>query len=113
MSVSKTDMASGSRPLGSDLAKVDAYENTASDYEESPEVTTEEFARARLNRNGIPVRHGRLKILVSIELDEDILASFKELGGDWQAAINGDLRHCMITRREGRRLPHRGDRRKR
>ncbi len=36
MSVSKTDMASGSRPLGSDLAKVDAYENTASDYVKFP-----------------------------------------------------------------------------
>ena len=49
-------MNGSKKTTGSDLAKVDAYENTAADYEELPEVTDEEFARAVPHRAGQPLQ---------------------------------------------------------
>jgi uncharacterized protein (DUF4415 family) len=85
------------RPIGSDLRKVDAYENTAADYEEIPEITEEDFARAVPHRNGVPVR-GRPplgeqpKRQVTLRLDQDVLDHFRSAGAGWQSRINAALR---------------------
>ena len=49
-------MNGSKKTTGSDLAKVDAYENTPADYEELPEITDEEFARAVPHRAGRPLQ---------------------------------------------------------
>lgn len=45
--------------IGSDLAKVDAHEITPEEYEEIPELTDEQLARADLYIGGKLVRRGR------------------------------------------------------
>lgn len=85
---------SGSRDaIGSDLAKVDAYRNTAADYDEVPEGTDEDFARATVNRGGVPMRGrpalgDRAKKQVTLRLDPNIVSYFRESGDGWQSRIN-------------------------
>lgn len=98
-------MTGSKRSAGSDLAKVDAYENTAADYEELPEVTDEEFERAVPHRNGVPLRGrppigDRPKKLVSLRLDQDVIEHFRGRGPGWQSAINAELRKSMLRASE-------------
>ena len=55
-------MSRKKRLLGSDLAKVDAYVLGPKDYEEIPELTSEDFARAALHIGGVPVKRGDPRI---------------------------------------------------
>ena len=93
-------MTVNKRNIGSDLAKVDAYVNTAADYEEIPEITDEEFARAAVHRNGVPVRGrpilgDRPKKQITLRLDQDIIESFRARGAGWQGMINAALRKAL------------------
>lgn len=92
-------MSASKRSIGSDLAKVDAYENSAAGYEEIPEITNEQFARAVRHKNGVSVRGrpplDRPKKLVSIRLDQDVLDHYRNLGPGWQSQINAMLRQGM------------------
>jgi uncharacterized protein (DUF4415 family) len=87
----------GSKPIGSDLKKVDAYVLGPKDYEEIPELTDEWFERATLHIGGVPVPRGRPKALapkqaVSLRLDPDVIAHFRRSGRGWQSRINAALR---------------------
>ena len=90
-------MGASKRSLGSDLAKVDAYQNTTADYEEIPELDAAFFERAVIHRNGVPVR-GRPplgdqpKKQVTLRIDQDILEHFRSRGAGWQGMINAALR---------------------
>ncbi len=85
---------SGSRhAIGSDLAKVDTYRNTTVDYDEIPEGTDEDFARAIVNKGGVPVRGrpalgDRAKKQVTLRLDPHVISYFRETGEGWQSRIN-------------------------
>ena len=48
-------MVENRRGLGSDLAKVDAYENTGADYAEIAELDDDFFNKAKLEVNGKPI----------------------------------------------------------
>ncbi len=50
--------AKNSKPIGSDLKKVDEYVLGPKDYEEIPELTDEDFARATPHIGGVPVPRG-------------------------------------------------------
>lgn len=85
---------SGSRhAIGSDLAKMDVYRNTAADYDEIPEGTDEDFADAIVNKGGVPLRGrpalgDRAKKQVTLRLDPHIVSYFRETGDGWQTRIN-------------------------
>ena len=51
-------MARNKPNKGSDLKTVDAYVLGPKDYEEIPELTEEDFARAVLHIGGVPVKGG-------------------------------------------------------
>lgn len=85
---------SGSRhAIGSDLDRVDSYQNGAADYEEIAEGTDEDFARATVNKGGVPVRGrpalgDRAKKQVTLRLDPHIVSYFRETGNGWQSRVN-------------------------
>ena len=86
-----------SKPVGSDLKKVDAYVLGPKDYEEIPELTDEWFERADLYEGGKLVSRGRPKAdvtkdAVSLRLDRDVLAHYRGTGRGWQSRINAALR---------------------
>ena len=87
-------MTASKKSIGSDLAKVDAYVNTAADYKELPEITDEEFARAVVHHNRVPVRMGRppsgdrSKQQVTLRLDPEVIEQFKATGAGWQTRMN-------------------------
>ena len=74
-------------PIGSDLAKVDAYENKPADYEELPELDEAFFARGAPLR-GRPPLNGATKEQVTLRLDPTIRARFRSSGPGWQGRIN-------------------------
>jgi len=97
MSGKKRATVRSSKPIGSDLKKVDAYVLGPKDYEEIPELTDEWFRRADLYEGGKLIRRGRPclpnpKRPVSLRLDPDVLAHFRRGGRGWQSRINAALR---------------------
>lgn len=80
------------RSIKSDLKKVDAYRLKSSDYGDAPELTDEQIAQTVVKRRGRPPLSGETKSRVTLRLDTDILASYRETGEGWQGRINADLR---------------------
>ncbi len=73
------------RTYGSDFAKVDAYENTAEDYEEAPEATEEMIARGRILRDD-----GREE-LIRLWIPVAIADRWRKSGPDWQERMIATL----------------------
>ena len=57
--MSENKDAMDDRPIGSDLARVDANVDDASNYDEVPEITVERFYRAMPHFAGLPTRGRR------------------------------------------------------
>ncbi len=93
-------MTGNKRTIGSDLAKVDAYVNTAADYEELPDMSDLDPAAGVFQRAGVPVV-GRPPIgekskkQITLRLDPDVIEAFKATGAGWQARMNDVLRKGM------------------
>jgi len=68
------------------------------DPDDAPELTDEWFAGADFYREGKLIRHGGRpkkvapKKAVSLRLDPDVVAHFREEGPGWQSRINAALR---------------------
>ncbi len=108
MSGKKRATVGSSKPIGSNLKKVDAYVLGPKDYEEIPELTDEWFRRADLYEGGKLVRRGRppssnRKRAVSLRLDPDVLAHFRRTGRGWQSRINAVLRKAAKLPKEKRK----------
>ena len=108
MSGKKRATVRSSRPIGSDMEKVDAYVLGPKDYEEIPELTEEWFQSATLHIGGVPVKRGRPKLKdakqpVSLRLDPDVLAHFRRTGRGWQGRINAALRKAAKLPKEKRK----------
>jgi uncharacterized protein (DUF4415 family) len=87
-------MSANKGDIGSDLAKVDAYELGEADYAEIPELDDAWFAKATLHRNGRPVGRPKAthpKRAVSLRLSQRVLDSFRAGGPGWQTRINAAL----------------------
>lgn len=96
-------MIENDRPLGSDLAFIDAYENTAADYGEVPELTEADLARGVWHIGGRPVSEaeGRAAMAaalaasrehVELDLPGDVVATFRAAGPDWRERMTEALR---------------------
>lgn len=90
-------MSENKKSIGSDLKKVDAHVIQPHEYDEAPEWTAEDFARAEIKIGDRVIRRGRPplenpKRLVSLRLDDDLIEHFKRSGAGWQTRINTTLR---------------------
>lgn len=78
------------RRYGSDFAKVDAHVIQPEEYEEIPELTDEEFARAEFYIGGKRVGRppaANPKRLISIRLTEDVIQRWRASGPGWQTRM--------------------------
>jgi len=75
-----------------DWKRVDALNDEAIDFSDSPELTPEMFARAIVRRGLKPVPR---KQQLTIRVDADVLAWYKKMGPGYQTRINALLRAYM------------------
>src|SRR6185312_15959817 len=98
-------MPESKRPLGSDLARIDATTDEdiarqiAEDPDTAPELTNEWFDKADLHYGETLLRRGRgrpplevRKKLVLLRLDQDVIDAFRVGGPGWQSRIDAALR---------------------
>lgn len=99
-------MTARKQPLGSDLGKVDAHQIQPHEYDEAPEWTEADFARADEYQGNTLVRRGRgrpkldtPKRLVSVRLDADALEQMRATGPGWQSRVNEAVVEWLARRR--------------
>ena len=101
--------------MGSDFAKVDAYENTAADYDEIPDMADADPSLMRWEIAGVPVSEaeGRAAMAaalakhraslssqvgrerVDLEIDGRVVEAFRAAGPDWRARMSDALRKAV------------------
>jgi len=92
--------------LGSDLARAEAHAITPEEYDEAPELTDADLARAtwRIAGKEVSEAEGRTafsaalkKQKINITLDPDVLAWYRTQAGGrgYQTLINATLREAM------------------
>lgn len=82
------------RDMPDRLAQIDRHMIQPEEYDDVPEITDADFARARFERAGRPV--GRPpspspKVPVSLRLDAKTVIAFKSTGPGWQTRMNNAL----------------------
>jgi uncharacterized protein (DUF4415 family) len=82
------------RSLGSDLDRVDAHAITPAEYEESPELGDEFFARAKLHEGGrrLDQESDSSKQEVTLAIDRHVFERFRATGADWPERVKDALR---------------------
>ncbi len=103
------DIRSTSRKPASDLSKVDAHAIQPEEYEELPEITDEDVARAVFSKGGDtlpnPARpRGRprkpdARVQLSVRLSPDVIDRFRSMGAGWQTRIDQALREWLKEHR--------------
>lgn len=98
-------MTASTKPIGSDLAKVDAHVIQPHEYDDAPEWTEEDFARADLYQGDRLIRRGRPplarpKEAVKIRLAPEVLDHFRAGGPGWQTRINAALEAVVAREKE-------------
>jgi|SRR5689334_12378349 uncharacterized protein (DUF4415 family) len=96
-----------SRRIGSNLKKVDAHAIADAEYEEAPEVTAAQLARAQYRVGGRLKAHPRRrgpqkapkKIPLSLRLSPEVVRHFRAKGRGWQTRIDEALRKLVGSRR--------------
>lgn len=74
-----------------DWARLDAMQDEEIDFSDIPEVTPEMFARGIVKRGLQP----RTKTQLTLRLDSDLIAWYKQQGRGWQTQMNALLRAYM------------------
>lgn len=74
------------RPLGSDLARVDAHKVQPHEYKELPELTDDMLARAVVNKGGRP-RAENPRQLISLRLPPEVIERWRSTGPGWQSRM--------------------------
>jgi uncharacterized protein (DUF4415 family) len=101
-------MSENRKRIGSDLAKVDAHVIQPHEYEEAPEWTEEDFARAEIRVGDKLIRRGRPplerpKEAVKLRLSPDVLDHFRSGGPGWQTRINETLEKAVAREKRAAR----------
>ena len=99
-------MSGNSKRIKTDLRKLDAHVVQPEEYEDAPEWTAEDFARADLYEGEKLIRRGRPpkarpKEAVKLRLSPEVLDHFRAGGPGWQTRIDAELRR-LVKRRERR-----------
>jgi uncharacterized protein (DUF4415 family) len=87
------------------LAKIDAHVIQPHEYEEAPEWTEDDFARAEIRVGENLIRRGRPpldrpKEAVKLRLSPDVLDHFRSGGPGWQTRINETLEKAVARERK-------------
>lgn len=80
--------------IKSALRRVDRHRIRLHEYEDAPELTKAQLARAVVSEGGRPIGRPRLahpKEPVKLRLDVEILTYFRSTGPGWQTRINETL----------------------
>jgi uncharacterized protein (DUF4415 family) len=98
-------MRKNKKRIGSNLKKVDAHKIAPHEYEEAPEWTAEDFARADVYEGDRLIRRGRPplerpKEAVKLRLAPDVLDHFRAGGKGWQTRINDTLERYVKRERK-------------
>lgn len=93
-------MSEKSKRTFTDLAKFDAHVIKPEEYEDAPELTAEEAARADVYIGGKLISRGRPplanpKQAVKLRLDADVIERLKRKGPGWQTRLNATLRKAL------------------
>jgi uncharacterized protein (DUF4415 family) len=80
--------------IATDLKALDAHVVKPREYEDAPELTDEQLAKAVVRR-GRPPSEIR-KQPVKIRLDPDLVASLRASGPGWQTRLNALLRKAVL-----------------
>ena len=83
-----------------DWARLDAMQDGQIDFSDTPEITPEMFAKAVVKHG---LKPGPAKKLLTLRVDDDVLAWFKSQGRGYQTRINTLLRAYMDANREQNR----------
>jgi len=84
-----------SRKSRTDWKRVDALQDRAIDFSDTPELTPEMFARAIIRRGLKPIPRKRQ---LTIRLDSDVFEWYRGQGPGYQTRINALLRAYMRER---------------
>lgn len=93
-------MSESRKGIGTDLKKLDAHVIRPEEYEDAPELSDAQLARAdlyegeRLIRRGRPPK-ARPKEAVKLRLSPDVLDHFRAGGPGWQTRINATLERAV------------------
>jgi uncharacterized protein (DUF4415 family) len=98
-------MSSKRKTFGSNLAQVDAHVIQPHEYEEAPEWTAEDFARADVYEGDKLIRRGRPpmerpKQAVKLRLSGEVLDHFRAGGPGWQTRINTTLERAVAREKK-------------
>ncbi len=91
------------RVSAADLKRIDDHAIRPEEYDDLPELTEADFARASLELAGVPVKRGRprasvRKVPVTIRLSPDVVDHFRASGPGWQTRIDETLRQVVKIR---------------
>ncbi|MGD9162960.1 MAG: BrnA antitoxin family protein [Desulfobacteraceae bacterium] len=78
-----------SRKSQTDLDQVDKIKDNDIDFSDNPEVTPEMFTKSVVRKGLEPIKR---KTQVTLRIDEDVLAWFKNQGTGYQTRINSLLK---------------------
>ncbi len=92
--------SSAAKHSATDWARIDAMTDNDIDLSDLHEVTPEMFARGVIRHNLKPVSR---KELLTLRVDQDVLAWFKAQGRGYQTRINELLRAYMEANQQHRR----------
>ncbi len=87
-------MTKSNRGIRSALRRVDKHTIQPHEYDDAPELTKAQLARAVVSEGGRPVGRPRMaqpKEPVKLRLDAKILTHFRSMGPGWQTRINETL----------------------
>lgn len=98
-------MNAKSRRIGSNLRKVDTHTVTPKEYEELPEVSASDLARAQFRVGGQRKPHPRSrgpqlapkKIPLSLRLSPEVVRHFRAKGRGWQTRIDQALKKLVAS----------------
>lgn len=93
-------MRANGKPMGSDLKKVDRHIIRREEYDEAPELTREQIARADIYVGDKLIRRGRPplarpKEAIKLRLSPDVVDYFRGTGPGWQTRINEVLERAV------------------
>lgn len=94
--------------ISSDLPRFDAHTIQPEEYDEAPELTDEQLARADLYHGDKLIRRGRPplarpKEAVKLRLSPDVLDHFRAGGPGWQTRINETLEKAVAREKRAAR----------
>jgi len=94
----KKNISHKSQTDQSDWNRVDKLDDNDIDFSDNPEITAEMFAKAVLRKGLKPVVR---KTQVTLRIDEDVLAWFKNQGKGYQTRINALLKAYKEAHQNG------------